>query len=71
MEKKKLTEVDDATRAARAKKQVIDPAVAEQIKVGRVLARITSRPGQVGTCDGYILEGPELQFYMKKISKKR
>jgi hypothetical protein len=103
VEKKKLTDVDDATRAARAKKQVwffvlllfsqfvlfcvlfslvlfffffvlvkvIDPAVAEQIKVGRVLARITSRPGQVGTCDGYILEGAELQFYQKKISKKR
>jgi small subunit ribosomal protein S8e len=70
-EKKKLTDVDDASRASRAKNQVIDAAVAEQIKVGRVLARITSRPGQVGTCDGYILEGAELQFYQKKISKRR
>merc|ERR1712232_760431 len=32
---------------------------------GRILAKITSRPGQTGRCDGYILEGPELAFYQK------
>ena len=31
------------------------------------LARIASRPGQSGRCDGYILEGKELEFYIKKI----
>ncbi|KRH92202.1 40S ribosomal protein S8 [Pseudoloma neurophilia] len=34
-------------------------------------ARITSRPGQVGTIDGYLLEGKELSFYMEKFKKKR
>lgn len=30
-------------------------------------ARISSRPGQSGRCDGYILEGKELEFYLKKV----
>merc|ERR1711915_2084 len=34
-------------------------------------ARITSRPGQVGTVDGYLLEGKELSFYTEKFKKKR
>ena len=61
----------DAKRAERAQQQVIDPAVAEQLKSGRVLARISSRPGQVGAAAGYILEGAELAFYQRKIQKKR
>merc|ERR1711862_374427 len=28
----------------------------------RLLACVSSRPGQCGRCDGYILEGPELEF---------
>jgi small subunit ribosomal protein S8e len=35
------------------------------------LAAISSRPGQSGRADGYILEGDELHFYLKKIEKKR
>jgi small subunit ribosomal protein S8e len=35
------------------------------------LARISSRPGQTGRVDGYVLEGPELDFYSKKIGKKK
>merc|ERR1712137_288615 len=27
-------------------------------------------PGQSGRCDGYVLEGPELAFYIKKMQKK-
>ena len=27
------------------------------------LACVSSRPGQSGRCDGYILEGKELEFY--------
>ncbi|KAG9132170.1 hypothetical protein Leryth_022233 [Lithospermum erythrorhizon] len=38
---------------------------------GRLLAAITSRPGQCGRADGYILEGKELEFYMKKIQRKK
>ena len=30
----------------------------------------TSRPGQCGRCDGYILEGM-LDFYVKKMQKKK
>lgn len=57
--------------AARQKDRFIDPAVAEQFTAGRLYAKITSRPGQSGRCDGYVLEGQELQFYLKKISKKK
>ncbi|KAL0215212.1 hypothetical protein P9112_007396 [Eukaryota sp. TZLM1-RC] len=48
----------------------IDSQVADQMLSGRVLARISSRPGQCGRADGYILEGDELTFYVKKMSKK-
>lgn len=34
-------------------------------------AAISSRPGQHGRADGYILEGKELEFYMKKIKSKK
>eukprot|EP00831_Metopus_contortus_P005357 TRINITY_DN1201_c0_g1_i7.p2 TRINITY_DN1201_c0_g1~~TRINITY_DN1201_c0_g1_i7.p2 ORF type:complete len:168 (-),score=33.02 TRINITY_DN1201_c0_g1_i7:52-555(-) len=49
----------------------IDPNLAEQFNTGRLLACISSRPGQVGRADGYILEGKELEFYMKKMEKKK
>jgi len=42
-----------------------------QITTGKLLARICSRPGQTGRVDGYILEGIELEFYLKKIQKKK
>ncbi len=34
------------------------------------LAKITTRPGQDGLCDGYVLEGVELQTIMEKLSLK-
>ncbi len=37
---------------------------------GRLYACITSRPGQTGRADGYLLEGKELDFYIKKLEKK-
>lgn len=37
---------------------------------GRLYAVITSRPGQSGRADGYLLEGKELDFYIKKLEKK-
>ena len=49
----------------------LDPNVAEQLSSGKILARISSRPGQTGRADGYIVEGEELMFYKKKIAKKR
>jgi len=41
----------------------------ESMNKGRLYARITSRPGQTGRSDGYLLEGKELDFYLKKVTK--
>ena len=54
-----------------AKGRVIDPKVAEAFNSGRLLACISSRPGQSGRADGYILEGAELAFYQRKLDRKR
>ncbi|EJU03954.1 40S ribosomal protein S8 [Dacryopinax primogenitus] len=45
----------------------IDPALDSQFAAGRLYASISSRPGQSGRCDGYILEGKELEFYVRKL----
>ena len=55
----------------RSKTHKVEKAIEDQLKLGRVLARVTSRPGQVGRSDGAILEGAELQFYLKKLEKKK
>ena len=44
----------------RKKTRVIDAKVAEEFGQQRLLACISSRPGQSGRADGYILEGKEL-----------
>ncbi|CAI0379113.1 unnamed protein product [Linum tenue] len=49
----------------------LDSHIEEQFGGGRLLACISSRPGQCGRADGYILEGKELEFYMKKLQKKK
>jgi len=54
----------------RQKLAAVEPHLMEQFQAGRLLAKISSRPGQSGRCDGYVLEGKELEFYMKKIKKK-
>jgi small subunit ribosomal protein S8e len=50
--------------------RVMDPTFEEHILAGRVYAMITSRPGQTGRIDGYLLDGKELEFYVKKTKKK-
>eukprot|EP00877_Chromochloris_zofingiensis_P005815 jgi/Chrzof1/15234/Cz09g32130.t1 len=55
----------------RTRSRKLDPVLADQFTVGRVYACISSRPGQCGRCDGYILEGKELEFYVKKLQKKK
>ncbi|PNX78247.1 40S ribosomal protein s8-like, partial [Trifolium pratense] len=55
----------------RQKDRQLDPHIEEQFGGGRLLACISSRPGQCGRSDGYILEGKELEFYMKKLQKKK
>ncbi|KAJ7961620.1 40S ribosomal protein S8 [Quillaja saponaria] len=55
----------------RQKDRNLDPHIEEQFGAGRLLACISSRPGQCGRSDGYILEGKELEFYMKKLQRKK
>ncbi|KIY94861.1 40S ribosomal protein S8 [Monoraphidium neglectum] len=54
----------------RTRGRKLDTHLAEQFALGRLLACISSRPGQCGRCDGYILEGRELEFYTRKMQKK-
>jgi len=56
---------------ANNKDRVIDAKVADQFNSGRVLACISSRPGQCGRSDGYVIEGKELEFYLKKLERKK
>ncbi|KAJ3097205.1 hypothetical protein HDU97_005090 [Phlyctochytrium planicorne] len=60
------------TRKVTARKEgfKVDPALEEQFATGRLLAMVSSRPGQSGRVDGYVLEGKELDFYMRKIRSK-
>lgn len=60
-----------ATIKKRQAARVIEQHVAEQFAAGRLLAVVASRPGQSGRADGYILEGKELEFYIKKMEKKK
>ncbi|KAI5068948.1 hypothetical protein GOP47_0015249 [Adiantum capillus-veneris] len=55
----------------RVETRTLDPHLEDQIASGRLLACIASRPGQCGRADGYILEGKELEFYQKKIQRKK
>lgn len=55
----------------RQKTRTLDPALDDAFASGRLLACISSRPGQSGRCDGYILEGKELDFYSKKLKQKK
>jgi small subunit ribosomal protein S8e len=57
--------------ADRQKTRTLDPALDDAFASGRLLACIASRPGQSGRCDGYILEGKELEFYLKAFKKRK
>lgn len=47
----------------------VESALEKQFEAGRVYAVVSSRPGQSGRCDGYILEGEELAFYQRLLRK--
>ncbi len=49
----------------------VEQALEDQFVTGRVLAAVSSRPGQSGRADGYVLEGKELEFYLRKIKAKK
>ena len=83
LNKKKIEESNKAREATkrsssvkrkleeRQKDRVIDQKVADQFNSGRLYACISSRPGQSGRLDGYVLEGRELEFYLKKLERKK
>ena len=55
----------------RRKNAKVDTALEDEFSAGRVIAKLSSRPGKCGRADGYILEGKELEFYLKKIKTKK
>merc|ERR1712055_568611 len=79
----KLTEAEDeainkkrssktvAKFKERQKTAAVEAALEDEFGAGRVMAAISSRPGQCGRADGYILEGKELEFYLRKIKAKK
>ncbi|CAG0919143.1 unnamed protein product [Notodromas monacha] len=68
---KKRSKKSELKYKERQKHAAVEPAIEEQFMSGRVLACLGSRPGQCGRADGYVLEGKELEFYLKKIKTKR
>jgi len=71
--KNKRNQVLEKNKALYARKDTkdVEDALKTQYKTGRLYAKITSRPGQCGRVDGYILEGEELAFYQKKIAERK
>lgn len=57
--------------AGRSAQAAIEASVDSQFGAGRLYAAISSRPGQSGRCDGYILEGEELAFYLRRLTAKK
>ncbi len=69
-EKKKKSKAVEKKHAARfAAHGKVEQALERQFEAGRLYAVVSSRPGQSGRVDGYILEGEELAFYSKAIRK--
>lgn len=77
--KKKAGEEDEKVSKRRAAKQTkraagirpMDENLKDLFNSGRLLASISSRPGQCGRADGYLLEGKELEFYTRVMQKKK
>ncbi|KAJ3521362.1 hypothetical protein NMY22_g12352 [Coprinellus aureogranulatus] len=66
-EEKKLSNHAQRHLDEKKKDAKIDEALQTQFAAGRLYAAISSRPGQSGRADGYILEGKELEFYVRKL----
>lgn len=62
--KNSIVKINTAPLAARMARS----GIAHDQVLGSVLALITSRPGQTGRADGYVLQGSELEFYLKKMN---
>ncbi|KAK9459305.1 40S ribosomal protein eS8 [Lipomyces oligophaga] len=57
--------------ASRAALATVEPALESQFAAGRLYAAVSSRPGQSGRVDGYILEGEELAFYVRRLQARK
>ena len=68
-ETKKSKSVEKKQAERYAAKGKVEAAIEKQFEAGRLFAVVSSRPGQSGRCDGYILEGEELAFYQRKLHK--
>merc|ERR1719389_317901 len=60
-----------ARLAQRQKDRKLEQKVADQFNSNQLYACISSRPGQSGRLDGYILDGRELDFYLRKLEKRK
>ncbi|OBT60886.1 30S ribosomal protein S8e [Pseudogymnoascus sp. 23342-1-I1] len=65
--KSKAVEKKHAERLAAHGK--VESALEKQFEAGRLFAVVSSRPGQSGRVDGYVLEGEELAFYQRQLRK--
>nr|CAD7586468.1 unnamed protein product [Timema genevievae] len=70
LSKKRSKKVEKKYKA-RQRLAKVETLLEEQFQSSRVLACISSRPGQCGRADGYLLEGKELEFYNRKIKAKK
>ncbi|KAF2262333.1 40S ribosomal protein-like protein S8 [Lojkania enalia] len=68
-EKKKSKSVEKKQAARIQASGKIEAALDKQFEAGRLYAVVSSRPGQSGRCDGYVLEGEELGFYQRLLRK--
>ena len=68
---KKRSKKSEKKYKTRQRLAKIETALDEQFLTGRLLASVSSRPGQCGRADGYILEGRELEFYLRKMKTKK
>ncbi|TEB38299.1 ribosomal protein S8e [Coprinellus micaceus] len=66
-EEKKLSNHAQRSLDEKKKDAKVDEALSAQFAAGRLYAALSSRPGQSGRADGYILEGKELEFYLRKL----
>ena len=66
-----LLQTADRAKIATEFKPGLLEGVERQLAEGKVLAVITTRPGQMGAASGRLLEGEELAFYQQHIKVKK
>ena len=71
-----VTEIEKKSKAVEKKQGErfttqgkVEAALEKQFEAGRLYAVVSSRPGQSGRVDGYVLEGEELAFYQRQLRR--